>query len=126
SAQWMRDSLPRFMGSKPAFFWEPLEAIAPSSQPYKLATLQVPQPARVVEAPPVVAAEPRAPVEAPRAPSPALLASATTVPRESAPLVRLAQAGAHAGATAPPPAASAHGLATPSTEEVEIMVARLV
>jgi hypothetical protein len=126
SAQWMRDSLPRFMGSKPAFFYEPLEAIAPSSQPYKLATMQVPEPARVIEAAPVVTIEPRAPMETPRTPPPVMVASATTLPRESVPLVRLAQVGVPAGAAATPPATNPRTPATPSTEEVEIMVARLV
>jgi hypothetical protein len=129
-AQWVRDALPRFMESRPAFLFEPLETLSSSSQPYRLASVQLGEPARPAEprpaapTPPATASEPRALVEAPRAPPPLL--AGTLTPRESAPLVRLAQATMPAGTAVPSAAAVPPGSVTPSTEEIEIMVARLV
>lgn len=134
SADWVRDALPRFMTGRPSIPFEPLDLLTPSSQAFRLAAVQVPAPAPApAPAPlpsipaanaPVAALPPEARRndEAPRGPAPVLVAS-TAAPRESAPLVRLAQASMPAGAAAP----SAMSTATaPPNDEVEIMVARLV
>jgi curved DNA-binding protein CbpA len=126
SAQWVRDALPRFMESKPTFAFDPLELLAPSKPPHRLASAALPAPHA-----PSAAAEPKALEAPPRAAEvarpqpPVLVASAQPVREMAVPALRLAQAP-----PASPPAASGASMpasaAVPGTQDIEIMVARLV
>ena len=125
SAQWVRDvlpnaELPRFMEFKPAVAFDPLELLAPSKQPYRLASVSVGTPAAAGTPAPVV--EVRAPVQL--APPP-VAASAT--PREApAPPLRLAQATMPAPVAMPAATPSQSATGVPTTQDVELVVARLV
>jgi hypothetical protein len=127
AADWMRDalpagSLPRFMESKPTIEFDPMEFLAPTKVPQRLASVAI--------ALPVPASNPAprgdsalAPV-VPRSPAPVAAAAYTAAAGEPAP-IRLAQASTIpvAQSAAPAPAA---GAGTATSQDVEVLVARLV
>jgi hypothetical protein len=132
SAQWVRDvlpnDLPRFLDVKPAIAFDPIEVLGPSKAVPRLASVSVwtppgnAGPISVVETRPApTIASPLVPLQR-EAPVPAARDAASPVAmtaRESAPPTRLAQVASPATVAAP-----AHS--TPSTEEIETLVARLV
>ena len=130
SAKWVRDALPnaempRFMDFTPVVAFDPIELLAPSKPPHRLASVSVWTPVPVISDAP--AREPGRPVEvAATLPVPALVPVLSPPPREIAPpTVRLAQAVVPPPAAPPsPPRASA--VAGPTPEHVEMLVARLV
>ena len=130
SARWMGEVLPRFLYSKPAFEFETLDPL-PAARPPQLATTAAWVPARGVE-PAVDAARP-----------PALImgqasAESTSPPASKselapAPRLRLAQVAAPTAAVAAASpatvvaqAAASNAPGSPSAEQIEILVARLV
>jgi hypothetical protein len=121
SASWVRNvlpnDLPRFLDSKPAIAFDPIELLPPVKQPPRLASVSVWTPA--ASAAPVTT-PPSLTVNASAAPLvPVRESRDAPVVREVAPRVQVAQA---TPVPAPPSAASPH----PSTEDIEMLVARLV
>lgn len=132
SSQWVRDALPtglpHFLDSKPSLVFDPLELLAPAKAPPRLASVAVwtpapppPPVARMVSGSVVV----KDPAFSPREAAPAPRESARGTVREPVreilqPSLKLAQA---AGA---PAARSAPAVARPTTEEIEMLIARVV
>ena len=129
SAQWVRDALPtelpRFMDSKPAMAFDPLAFLVPSKPPSRLAPVAVWEPV----APPVKLPESSVPPAPAPSASPAIpaIAPRDAVTREiAAPTLRLAQAPASSGVVSSAGAATQPTPGAPSSEEIELLVARLV
>lgn len=128
SAQWVREALPnaelpRFLDFTPVAAFDPMELLAPSKQPRRLASVSVWTPAPVVSDVPV--REARLPVEGVASSLvPASVQAPISPPREvTAPALRFAQASP-APAEASPPRVAA--VISPTPEQVEMLVARLV
>jgi hypothetical protein len=127
AADWMRDalpagSLPRFMESKATIELDPMELLAPTKLPQRLASVSI--------AAPIPANNPAPRADAIAVPGDARSA-ATAAPAayamaasDAAP-IRLAQASTPP-ARAPSAAAPAASPDTPTTQDVEVLVARLV
>ena len=123
STQWVRDGLPRFL-DKPAIVFDPIQMLAPSKPTQRLASVSVMTPVTTTVASPVVETRPPAPAStslipvAREAPAKSDI-PVPTLPREASPPVRVAQVAAPAAVAAP-------ARASPTTEEIEMLVARLV
>jgi hypothetical protein len=124
STHWVRNvlpsELPRFLDSKPAISFDPIELLSPSKPPPRLAAVSVWTPATHAVATPVATPVVAPVVDARPAPMVAspLVPVAREAPEPAAPL-RLAQVASPAAVAAP-----ARG--GPTTEEIETLVARLV
>ena len=125
AADWMRDalpagSLPRFMESKATIEFDPLEFLAPTKVPQRLASVSIAVPANkpAPEGNAIVASAPS------RSSAPAVAAAYTAPGGESAP-IRLAQAST-TPVTPSSSQAPAPGPGTPTSQDIEVLVARLV
>jgi type IV secretory pathway TrbD component len=124
AASWMRDalppgSLPRFMESKPTIDFDPMELLAPTRVPQRLASVSIALPGPAANIAPQGEGTPMS--TAPRSPPPAAFIAAGNEPAP----IRLAQASTTPAAPASSPA-PAPGPNTPTSQDVEVLVARLV
>jgi hypothetical protein len=130
SAQWVRDALPtelpRFMESKPAIAFDPLAFLVPSKQPPRLAPVSIWAPAPPPAVKPPEPSVPPAPAPE-TSPSKQAIAPREVVTRElPAPTLRLAQAPKPSAIVSSAAAAALATPTAPSSEEIEVLVARLV
>jgi curved DNA-binding protein CbpA len=136
STRWVRealgDSLPRFIDAHPVLAFEPLELVTPAKAPRRLAAwVPVAEPARgeiavanAVAAPEVARAEDRAPASS-LVPVPQQPPAPKAAPLPAPPRIVVAQATS----AAPAPTAAANaapGASSPSSADIELLVARLV
>jgi hypothetical protein len=127
SARWMSDvlpnvDLPRFLDGKSAYVFEPIEYLPPTRPP-RLGSAAAWIPARAEE---VAVAQPRGSAAEVARPAtvaaPAVVAAGPEI--QTGPRLRLAQSASPPVPAAPAPARSVPG--APTTEQIEILVARLV